>query len=142
MALKAYQELEYISLGEQELLDRARRSLLAFTLYTKPDYKLNWHHRHMCEILKKFISREITHLMVFMPPRHGKSELTSRRLPAFLHGLYPDDEIITASYNSGLAADMCAAVQRIMDTEKYINLFPNSRITPEGSRSSFKRSSN
>ena len=33
-------------------------------------------------------------LMVFMPPQHGKSELVSRRFPAFMLGLNPDLRLI------------------------------------------------
>jgi predicted phage terminase large subunit-like protein len=142
MALKKYQEEEYIVLADQELRERAKKKLLAFTLYTKPDYEVNWHHSYMCKVIDRFIRREITHLMVFMPPRHGKSELTSRRLPAMLHGLYPDDQIITASYNSGLASDMTRDVQRIIDSKEYATVFPDTKITAEGGRSAFKRASN
>lgn len=114
----------------------ARESLLAFTRYTKPDYVVNWHHRLMCDYLDRFIRGDITRLMVFTAPGHGKSELTSRRLPAFLHGRFPDAEIMAASYSLSLANDMTADVQRIMDSEEYHAIFPGVRIPPPGSRDS------
>lgn len=43
-------------------------------------------------------------LMVFMPPRHGKSELVSRYFPAWYLGLFPDKRIILASYEADFAA--------------------------------------
>ncbi|MBC7340837.1 MAG: phage terminase large subunit [Clostridia bacterium] len=46
----------------------------------------------------------IRRLMVFMPPRHGKSELTSRYFPAWYLGTFPDKRIILASYEADFAA--------------------------------------
>lgn len=69
-----------------------------------------------------------------MPPRHGKSELVSRRLPAFLHGLYPDTEIMAASYLDTLAGEMCVAVQNIIDSKEYQEVFPETRIFPWGTK--------
>src|SRR5882672_4268569 len=70
-----------LQLEKQKEILRARKSILAFTQWTKPDYKINWYHRNLCEKLDAFIRGDIRFLMVFMPPRHGKSELVSRRLP-------------------------------------------------------------
>lgn len=67
--------------------------------------------------------------MVFMPPRHGKSELTSRRLPAFIHGRNPDARIIGASYAASLAVAMCRDVQRIIDTAEYGRIFSGTRLS-------------
>lgn len=129
-----------IELKRERLKRKARQGdLLAFTGLTKPDYQINWHHALLCSYLNRFLKREIKRLMVFMPPRHGKSELVSRRMPALIHGLYPNDEILSATYNADLAADMTVDVQRIMDRPIYQELFPHSRITPEGSVSKFAR---
>src|SRR5580692_9814531 len=98
----------------EEALNYARPELLDFTLHTKPDYEVSWHHRALCKTLDRFVSGEIKRLMVFMPPRNGKSELVSRRLPAFIHGRNPDAEIMLATYNSDLASDMTVDVQRII----------------------------
>ncbi|MGB9886742.1 MAG: phage terminase large subunit [Moorellales bacterium] len=46
----------------------------------------------------------VKRLMVFMPPRHGKSELTSRYFPAWYLGMFPDRRIILASYEADFAA--------------------------------------
>jgi len=41
--------------------------------------------------------------MIQMPPRHGKSEFTSKYFPAWALGNFPDNRIILASYGSDLA---------------------------------------
>lgn len=128
-------DLEFIAAARAEMAERARRSILAFTLHTKPDYKVNWHHRALCRKLDDFVEGRIPRLMVFMPPRHGKSELVSRRLAPYLHGRFPDREIMTASYSDSLASEMTASVQKIMDEREYAEVFPDAKILPPGGRS-------
>ena len=61
--------------------------------------------------------------MIFMPPRHGKSELASRRFPAWFLGNHPDKSIIGASYGSELAGDFGRDVRNIVSDHTYSNLF-------------------
>lgn len=77
MLLPAQTPLEKINeeiLAARSQLDvlLARTHLLAFTKFTKPNYKINWHHGVTCQYLDKFIRGEIKRLMIFQPPRHGK----------------------------------------------------------------------
>lgn len=117
-----------IALLEHELAEEARKKLLAFTCYTFPQYEVNWHHHVMCNYLDDFAEGRIKRLMVFMPPRHGKSELVSRRLPAYLLGKDPNLQIITASYSDSLASLMNRDVQRIIESPEYEYLFPDTKL--------------
>jgi predicted phage terminase large subunit-like protein len=63
-----------------------------------------------------------------MPPQNGKSELVSRRFPAFTLGKKPDTRIIACSYSDSLAQDMSRDVQRIMSMPEYAQLFPHTRL--------------
>lgn len=90
---------------------------------------MNWHHEVVCEYLDKFARREITRLILSMPPRHTKSEFVSRRLPAFILGQNPNAPIIAASYGADLARRMNRDVQRIIDSAGYARLFPNTRLS-------------
>lgn len=101
------------------------KGIADFTLHTKPDYQLNWHHNYLCDKLDLFIKGEIKNLMVFMPPQHGKSELVSRRLPAYMLGLNPKLKVIGASYSADLSSTFNRDVQRVIDTEAYRQIFPN-----------------
>ncbi len=58
-----------------------------------------------------------------MPPRHGKSELASRRFPAWYLGRHPDHSVIAASYNSDLATDFGRNVRGIVSSEEYQSVF-------------------
>ena len=108
--------------------EKARRSISEFCLYTDERYQMNWHHKLLCDYLDDFTRKKIRRLMVFMPPRHGKSELVSRKLPAFLLGKNPDANIISTSYSADLAQRMNRDVQRIIDSQAYEELFPDTRL--------------
>lgn len=112
--------------------EKARRKLIDFTTYTKPDYQVNWHHRNLANALDKLARKEIKRLMVFMPPRYGKSELVSRRFPAFILGKNPNAKIIATSYSASLASSMNRDVQRIIDSPEYKELFPNTQLAGVG----------
>lgn len=61
--------------------------------------------------------------MLFVPPRHGKSEEASINLPAFTLGKYPEKEIITASYSSELAQDFGYKTRNLVNSQEYQSLF-------------------
>lgn len=83
--------------------ERARRRLLAFAGYTFPRYRPAPHHHLIAAKLEAVERREIDRLMIFMPPRHGKTELASIRFPAWYLGRNPDKRVIGASYAAPLA---------------------------------------
>ena len=78
-------------------LHAPRESLLAFTQSTTPRYRANWHHGELAERLDRVARGQCRRLMIFMPPQHGKSELVSRRFPAFMLGRNPDLRLIGCS---------------------------------------------
>jgi predicted phage terminase large subunit-like protein len=118
------------AMAARELLRRreARRSMLAFTTYTKPDYETNWHHEVLCDHLDKLFTGEIRRLMVFMPQRQGKSELVSRRFPAYVFGRLPKASVMGCSYGADLSSRMNRDVQRIIDAPEYLRLFPETKL--------------
>jgi predicted phage terminase large subunit-like protein len=120
--------LELVRLTKLDNLRRARTNLLDFTLYTKEDYQANWHHVLVCRYLTDFAMGRIKRLMIFAPPRHGKSELVSRRLPPFIFGLNPDSTIISATYTQPLAESMNRDVQRVIDHPAYAEIFPKTQL--------------
>lgn len=113
-----------------ELLRRrkARRSMLSFVEYVNQAYETNWHHARICAALDQLAEGSISKLMVFSPPQHGKSELVSRRLPAYLLGRDPDLKIVAASYAAELIQGMNRDVQRTIDSDAYRRLFPETTL--------------
>ena len=104
---------------------RARTSLIDFARYTMKGYVPSDHHFKIAEALERVIVGDIKRLMIEMPPRHGKSELASRRFPAYFLGKFSEREIIAASYNSELANDFGRDVRNLVGSHEYINVFQN-----------------
>lgn len=69
--------------------------------------------------------------MVFVPPRHGKSELASRRFPAWYLGRHPERQIIAASYNANFAADFGRDVRNLVADPIYTRLFEGTQLRPD-----------
>lgn len=109
----------------RELLDRraSRTGLLEFAGYTNGAYKAAPHHKLIAAKLEAVERGELKRLMICMPPRHGKSELASRRFPSWFLGRNPARQIIAASYNSDLANDFGREVRNIVASEDYQRLF-------------------
>ncbi len=84
----------------------------------------------MAEKLEAVARGEIKRLLIFMPPRHGKSELASRRFPSWFLGTNPSRHIIAASYNADFAADFGRDVRNIVDNQRYRALF-DTRLAPD-----------
>ena len=103
---------------------QSRRDLLSFSQYTMPEYKPGRHHHILNGYINRMIHGDLRRLIVSMPPRHGKSELISRRLPGLLFGINPKETVIACSYSAELASRMNRDVQRIMCSPAYHNLFP------------------
>jgi predicted phage terminase large subunit-like protein len=118
----------------QELLKRrnARRSLLSFICYINSEYIVSDFSIQVCAALEQFYQDVVAGnrpvLIIEAPPQHGKSEIVSRNLPAWLLGINPDLSIGGLSYGKDLAADMNRDIQRLMMGEEYKRLFPGSSL--------------
>jgi predicted phage terminase large subunit-like protein len=120
---------------DRELAARSvRGSLIDFTKTTFPGYRANWHHERIAAALERWYRHETPRLIVSCPPRCGKSELVSRRLPAWILGQNPDAQIIACSYGSSLASRMNRDAQRIIDSPSYATLYPGTRLGSENIR--------
>lgn len=121
-----------------ELLRRreARRSLLSFIRYINPDYIVSDFAIQVCAELERFLADCLAGLRPLLileaPPQHGKSDMVSRYLPAFIFGHYPDLRLAGLSYAKDLASDMNRDVQAIMSTPEYAQLFPSSSMAKSG----------
>jgi predicted phage terminase large subunit-like protein len=120
-----------MALLEEKARRAARAKLLAFTQYTLPGYEAAALHRDISDGLEDVASGECDRLMIFMPPRHGKSELASRRFPAWYMGNNPGKNVIAASYNSDLANDFGREVRNIVREDEYRALFPDVQLAQD-----------
>ena len=109
------------------------RNLLSFTRHTLPAFAPAPFHLAYYEVLTRFAMGEIKKLMITMPPQHGKSEGATRRLPAFVLGQDPDKRIAIVSYNAIKARKFNRELQRIMDDDRYYELFPQTLLAGQAS---------
>lgn len=110
--------------------ERARRDLVAFSEYIAPWYKAAAHHRLVAEALHKIAhyiqsggANGISRLMIFEPPRHGKTEQAAQMFPAWLLGRVPNARIIITAYGAELANRSSRATRNYVNSERYRAVF-------------------
>lgn len=106
----------------------AVQSFSNFVRYTFKGNQQNWHHDRMDEVLEQVIQHKVKRVIFEIPPRHGKSERVSRRLPAAYLGRHPSGQVVHATYNADLAGKEGMKVQRIMDSPAFQQLHPGVRL--------------
>ncbi|MFY9292817.1 MAG: phage terminase large subunit [Methylorubrum rhodinum] len=118
-----------------KLAAEARDSFMTFVRFTQPDpadpddptrslYDNQRHHDAIAAVVEEVEGGRMPFLILTIPPRHGKSELTSRRFPAWAIGRNPKRQIVVAAYNDEFALDFGAEVRSIMKTPQYRQVFP------------------
>lgn len=79
------------------------QTLRAFINRVNPRYIWYPHAAQLAAVLQRVADGELSRLMIFMPPRHGKSELAARLLPAYYLYRHPERWVAIASYAAELA---------------------------------------
>lgn len=103
--------IDFTALREQYLREKmaalettaADLDLLDYTGLLFPGYMVRPHHRLIADRLEAVERGEVRRLMIFVPPRHGKSELVSIRFPGWFLGKNPNKRVIGCSYQAQLA---------------------------------------
>ena len=122
-----------------KLAIEARDDFLKFVKFTMPDieepenvdlsiFKDAKHHRALAKVLEKVEKGHIPRLIVTLPPRHGKTELISRRFIPWLLGKAPYRNIIFATYNEPFSQDIGGDCRNIMQSPHFKQVFPKFRF--------------
>jgi predicted phage terminase large subunit-like protein len=131
------------SLDREEAIQAARASFLPFVKFTMPDpqdpddttrsaYDAQLFHEAICATLEEVEGGRMPFLILTVPPRHGKSQLTSRHFPAWLLGRDPRRHIVVAAHTDTLAEDFGSDVRNIMATPQYRQVFPEVKLQRGG----------
>jgi predicted phage terminase large subunit-like protein len=120
---------QLLKLYEEKRRVMARTSFMRFVTYTYEGYEMVWFHKCVCAYLDALYRGDIKKLMIFMPPQHGKSELSSRRFPAYVLGRDPGLKVALTSYSQDLASRFNSDVQKVMQAPSYLDLYPNTEIS-------------
>lgn len=70
----------------------------------------------------------IGRLMIFMPPRHGKTGTASRMFPAWMLSRKPDLHILMMSYGARLATRNSRYIRNLIASDEYRARFPGTSI--------------
>lgn len=111
----------------EDLAARAS-SLAAYAAGNVPSFQLVSHVGRLIAKLEAVERGEIRRLMVAMPPRHGKSLLTSVQFPAWYLGRHPEREIICASYSQAIASGFGRRVRNLVLGPTHERIFPGAAI--------------
>lgn len=102
----------------------ARDSLLAYAVGMNKGYEIPPHIELLAEKLQAVEHGRIKRLMIFMPPRHGKSALASEVFPAWYLGRHPDHQVLFTTYGQDLADGFGRKVRNFVADERHRRSFP------------------
>lgn len=89
---------------------------------TAPHWTWDWRHQlYLYERLRKIALGECRRLMIFMPPRHGKTETVSVRFAAYMLKRDPKLNIILGSYNQKLANRISRRIRRVIENKEELS---------------------
>jgi phage terminase large subunit-like protein len=106
----------------------ARNSLSGFSQYLHLDHDVQWFHKLVYSYLERWVNKDIKKLAIFMPPQHGKSQMSSKNVPAYILGKNPKAKIVVASYTQTVSSNFCRGTQDIMDNPSYRKVFPKTML--------------
>lgn len=131
---KAYVPPLEVNPATRELARREamHRSLLFFVQEFHGKYKAGWVHNDIARRLEKFMrdveEQKSPRLMLFMPPRHGKSAIASEKFPPWALGHHPEWEIIHATHSMNLTEEFSRKARDTVLSDEYRAVFPRMRL--------------
>lgn len=134
---KVQRKLQPKSEAEKELLSRelASRDLLHYIERSMPHYIAGWVHEDICRRLEKFVAdvelQKSPRLMLWMPPRHGKSEIASVRFPEWVLGRHPEWEFIATSYALDLPLGFSRRIRSRIPEADYQAIFSKTQLSKD-----------
>ncbi len=119
-----------LRLAQERARLMAASSFPHFLCYSSAEYDMQWFHRIIARKCQEIVEGTLgtNCLMLFVPPQHGKSEIVSRKFPAWVLGSRPSSKVAGASYSSDLAQQFSRAIQRTMEDDTFREVFPASQI--------------
>jgi predicted phage terminase large subunit-like protein len=114
----------------------AAQDILAYTRFTMPDakdpspnprtrYITGRHHEFLARQLQRLESGRCKRLIVNIGPRHGKTELASKKFAAWYSARHPDKSLIFGTYNDNFAGDIGRAVRDNIQSHEHRFVFPD-----------------
>jgi predicted phage terminase large subunit-like protein len=116
-----------------EHLVLAHEDLACYAVALWPQFELAHHHELIVSRLEAVERGEISRLMIFLPPRHGKSLLASTLFPAWYLGRNCERHIIFATYGQELSDDFGRKVRNLIADPVHRAIFPGCSLSEDSS---------
>jgi predicted phage terminase large subunit-like protein len=117
---------------KRSLQIHARKEFYTFRQLIRPKLLDAWWQRDVAEALnqfwREFVNGQRPVLVLQAPPQHGKTEQIIDFI-AWCAGKNPDLRTIFASYSDDLGIRVNLSLQRILDSERYRNVFGKTRLS-------------
>ncbi|MEO5376875.1 MAG: phage terminase large subunit [Magnetococcus sp. DMHC-6] len=111
----------------------AKRSLTAYGIAQWEGYRPARHHRQIASCLESVTFGNMDRLMIFMPPRHGKSMLASEFFPAWYLGHHPSRQVMFVTYSQDAANSVGRKVRNQLLETLHPAAFPECRLAADSS---------
>jgi predicted phage terminase large subunit-like protein len=116
-------------------VDEAKHNFLAFVRRVWPAFIEGPHHRIIGDVFDRVARGELKRVIINIPPRHGKSELASYHLPAFLLGQDPTRKIITATHTQEFSVRFGRKVRNLVNSTDFRKIFPGVKLAADSKAS-------
>lgn len=107
------------------------KSFLDFALQVFPQLIVEEVHVLIARRFEKLRAQELDRLLISLPPRAGKSMMSSQLLPAWWMGHYPTDQILHTSYAAGLVDKFGRHIRNTIMTDAYQEMFPGTQVAKD-----------
>ena len=117
-----YQELQLKSLVNKVEKGEYFPILHSWLKQVNPDLNWDWKYiKYLIDHLQMLSDGEIRKLMISLPPRSGKTELSSIHFPAYFIEKNPENRVIIGTYNQTLANKLSRRVRSICKDRVELN---------------------
>lgn len=110
---------------------QSQGDLLSFIHAVNPAFCQGRHHEIIADKLEALERGDFNRLMIFMPPRSGKSFMASVYFPAWYFGRHPRHQVLSISYNADLAKGWGRDVRNLIRTRDYQMVFSDTQISAD-----------
>lgn len=113
--------------AEAMAIHQAKKNLIDFAIATDNNYQDTWFHETLATILQSAMEKvergEDVRIAITIPPRNGKSEISTKKFPSWVLGHHPEWPIMVGSYSGELATKFGEETRDIMQSETYQAIF-------------------
>jgi len=111
--------------NEAKGIENSKKDFLSFVKHVWPPFIEGPHHKIMAEKFQAVAEGKLKRIIINIAPRHGKSELTSWLLPAWLLGQNPSRKVIAATHTTEFSQRFGRKVRNLIDSQSFKEVFPS-----------------